>query len=403
MPGYFSEFSIHWRAITSSFMGMAAGYTINNYLNNLFIPALMRDFHWRSDQVALLSAAAVLSIICQPVAGRLTDRFGVRPVALFGTVTGAAVFLGFSVMTGAFWVYALLVTAQIALVASTTAAVVYSRPVAQAFSSARGLALALAICAPSIAGALLVPPLTAFFDIHGWRAGYHLVAAATLLVGLIAVWLASPLREAQAGFKQAVEFATPQEPTIRTILANPDFRLILTGMALCSLSITFQTTQLKVAMLDAGVNSVEASSFIAIYAMGVIGGRLVSGLALDFLPARWVAGVAMTVPGLGLLTLASGTTNPALLCMAMISIGFALGAEGDIAGYLVVSYLPGRIYSLAYGILIGTISLAAGMGGLLLCALLAGWGSVTAFLWIVGIAAVLGGSLFTCLRPTSHS
>ena len=398
MTGYFKEFPANWRPLSAAFVGMAAGYTINNYLNNLFIPSLMREFHWRNESVALLSVAATLSILCQPVAGRLTDRFGVRPIAFFGTIVGALIFLAFSMMTGAFWVYAILVTTQIALVASTTAAVVYSRPVAQTFDKARGLALALAICAPSLMGALVVPPLTTFIEANGWRVGYRLVAAATLLFGLCAVWLAGRHSRVELKPETVIDVCPDSDPSLRAILANPNFRLILAGMGLCSLSITFQTTQLKVVLLDMGLNSTDASALIAVYAMGVIGGRLASGLALDFLPTRLVATCAMALPGLGLIILASGAFSPVLLYVAMLSIGFSLGAEGDIAGYLVISYLPRRIYSMAYGVVIGSISFAAGIGGLLLSALLSATGNFEPFLWIAGGAALLGSTLFSRLQ-----
>lgn len=376
---------------------MASGYTINNYLNNLFIPSLMREFNWQNESIALLSVTATLSIFCQPIAGRLTDRFGVPPVALFGTILGSALFWALSLMTGALWVYAVLVTIQIAFVASTTAAVVYSRPVAQSFTSARGLALSLALCAPSLAGALLVPALTTYIEANGWRAGYRLVSIVTLIAGLCAIWLMTRGEPTKPEARRATPLPPPREATVRVMLADPNFRLILIGMALCSLSITFQTTQLKVVLLEAGLSSASASSLIAIYAMGVIAGRLASGVALDFLPTRLVAACAMALPGLGLLLLASGNTSSIALYVAMLSIGLSLGAEGDIASYLVISYLPPSVYSMAYGIVIGSISFAAGIGGLLLSVLLTNTKSFMPFLLIAGISALFGGTLFTRL------
>ena len=38
---YFGEFRISWRYLTSATLGVAAGYGINNYLNNFFVPPLM--------------------------------------------------------------------------------------------------------------------------------------------------------------------------------------------------------------------------------------------------------------------------------------------------------------------------------------------------------------------------
>lgn len=389
---YFGEFRMNWRHLLAAAIGMGAGYTINNYLNNVFIPPLMHEFGWSSSSIALIGATSALSVVCQPVAGRLVDRFGVRPIALFGVIMGAVVYVLMSLMTGQFWIFLALVMLQMILVCSTTGAVVYSRLIAQTFDRARGLALATAVCAPSIAGALVVPLLTDFITSHGWRAGYLLAAASTFVVGLLALLLVP--REHRVSLPRSPALSAAPTRDLRDILRSRAFQLILAGMILCSLSISLQTTQLKVVLLDTGFDTVQASRLISLYALGVIAGRFLSGAALDALPTYLVASAAMSLPGIGLLILASGSSSPLALIIAMLLLGVSLGAEGDVAGYLVMQYFPVEVYSSVLGMVIGAIAFASGVGGLLLSAMLNAGGAFTGFLLISGVAALVGGTLF---------
>lgn len=390
---YFGEFRVNWRHLLAAAIGMGAGYTINNYLNNVFIPPLMQEFGWPSSSIALIGATSALSVVCQPVAGRLVDRLGVRPVALFGVFMGAVVYILMSLMTGQFWVFLALAMLQMVLVCSTTGAVVYSRLIAQKFDRARGLALATAVCAPSIVGALAVPLLTDFITSHGWRAGYLLAAVGTFAVGLLAVALVPREHRAPPAQHLATSSMVPTR-NLRDILRSRAFQLILGGMILCSLSISLQTTQLKVVLLDVGFDTVQASRLISLYALGVIAGRFLSGAALDALPTYLVATIAMSLPGIGLLILASGTSSIFALMIAMLLLGVSLGAEGDVAGYLVMQYFPVEVYSSVLGMVIGAIAFASGVGGLLLSAMLSAGGAFTGFLLMSGVAALVGGTLF---------
>lgn len=391
---YFGEFRQSWRPLAAASLGMAAGYTINNYLNNIFFPPLMQEFGWNSSNIALIGATMTLSVIFQPLAGRLTDRFGVRRVALFGVIMSAVIYLLMSMMTGSFWVFLLLVMLQIATVTSTTGAVVYSRLIAQSFDRARGMALATAVCAPSVVGALVVPLMTGFIETQGWRSGYLVAAAATLVGGLIAVLIAPGQRSMPVKARDVGRSGG----SLKTIAKSRAFQLILIGVMACSLSISLQTTQLKVVIMGAGIDSAQASWLISIYAMGVIAGRFLSGAALDTLPTYLVAAVAMALPGVGLLILATGTASLPLLVAAIAVLGVSLGAEGDVAAYLVMRYFPIEVYSTVLGVVIGSIAFAAGIGGLVLSALLRLSGDFTPFLGFSGVAALLGGALFLGLR-----
>lgn len=396
---YLGEFRLNWRQLLAASIGMAFGYTLNNYLSNVFIPPLVREFHWPRSNVALIGLAALLSLVFQPLAGRLTDRLGVRTVALIGVLAGPLIFVALSLQHGSFWEFFLFNILQIALFASTTGAVVYSRLIAQGFDRARGMALAIAACSPSVAGAFVAPFLSRYIEFHGWRMAYVIVAAVTAIAGLFALLL---IRVSKPSAQEIPTAAAPGTD-YRAIFINPAFKLIALGMGVCSLSVTVQASQLKFIIESLGIEPARASLLISFYATGVIVGRLSCGAALDRFPPYIVAAVSLGLPGVGLLMLSLGTTTPLFMAVAVVMLGLSLGTELDVAGYLIMRYFELGVYSAVLGLIIGVIALFGALGSLILSATLHVSESYGPYLLLCSVAALLGSLLFLQLRNCRQS
>lgn len=386
---YLGEIRTNWRYLAAASLGIATGYSLNNYLNNLFIPALMQEFGWTSGQIALLGLPALLSIVCQPLAGRLADRFGVAPVAMSGVAMGALVYLALSRIGGSFAWYLGLIVVQIALFAATTGPVVYSRLIAESFDKARGLALGIAACSYSIAAVVFVPFVSPFIEREGWRSGYAVMAGFTVVAGA-ATLLLMPRRKSKPDLARHRD-----EPAdYSAIFANPAFWSIVAGIVLCSLTIIVQTTQLKVILLKTGMASADASLLISVYAAGVIAGRIACGAALDRFPAHIVAMLSMGLPAFGLVLMATGMPSPLVQGLAVLLIGLALGAETDVAGFLVMRFFPVGVYSAVLGLLLGALSGAAALGSLLLSGILQFTESFAPFLLFAAVSTLAGSWQF---------
>jgi len=169
-------------------------------------------------------------------------------------------------------------------------------------------------------------------------------------------------------------------------------------MFMCNFSFTLQTSQLKVILLERGMDSATGSLALSLFASGVILGRMICGVALDKFPAYAVSAVGMGLPAIGLGLLATGTAEPAVIAVAVLLLGFALGAEGDILAYLVMTYFPLEIFSTVLGLLLGGLALAIAIGSFLLSLTLQLTGGFTLFLICSAIAIVVGSALFLMLR-----
>ena len=137
-------------------------------------------------------------------------------------------------------------------------------------------------------------------------------------------------------------------------------------MLLCNVALAISQTQLKLVILDAGITAAGTSIMISSFAVGVLVGRFVSGVALDRFPAHLVAAVAMGLPSIGLILLAAHLGTRPIVMLAVILIGFSLGGEGDVVAYLVVRNFGVRVYSSVLGIMTAAIATSSSVGAALL-------------------------------------
>lgn len=387
----FGEFRREWRPLLGAFIGMGSALSLNSYILSIFAPYLIKDFGWTMSQWSGLGTVQMLIMFCTPVAGRLADLFGVRRVAAVGAISFPLCLLAIAMMSGNIQTYLAIYVVQI-VIGSTTTATVYSRVVAGAYSVRRGLALGIAGSSPPLVAALFSSKISEFVEGHGWREGYLLIAGFSAICAVLTLWLLPPHRPDEAALAPA---ATPghSKGVYRAIFANPVFWIMLVAIFLVNLPFTLATTQLKLVVLAQGLPDVTAALLVSVFAISSIIGRLLSGAALDYLPAHYVAAIAFALPVVGLLLLASPLDTVPAVTLAMTLIGVSFGGEGDIIPYLITRQFGIRIYSTVLGLLSAAMGLAMGGGNILL----AMTGSFDLYLPIAAATAFVGSLMFLTL------
>jgi predicted MFS family arabinose efflux permease len=391
---YFSELRAQWRPLISALIGLGSGFSLTMYTTSIMAPHFLQDFGWSRSEFALVGSLSVLTIPIFPFIGRLADVIGVRRTALIGVISLPLIFILYSWMNGDIRVYIALFLAQTILCMSTTATV-YSRIVVQYVTKARGLALAIVASGPALTGAIGGPLLNNYVQAHGWRAGYLALMVFSIVAGATALLLMPGERKA------AADAPPPRARTFKQdypeIVKNPAFWALLCAMLLCNVALAISQTQLKLVMLDSGIAEAGTSFLISSFAMGVLVGRFVSGVALDRFPAHIVAAIAMFLPSIGVFLLAAHTGSQPIVMLAVMLIGFSLGGEGDLVGYLVVRNFGVRIYSSVLGIMTAAIATSSSVGAALLSLSLKETGRYAPFLIGCGVSIAIGSSLFLLL------
>jgi predicted MFS family arabinose efflux permease len=388
---YLGEFRRHWRVFLSACLGMGLGSAFSHYTASLFGPPLLAEFGWTKAQFALLGTFSLINLLFVPFAGRLVDRFGTRPMAMIGFTVLPLGYLAFTVMSGDIVHYfAIWVVIHIFSIFTTT--IVFARIIIEKFDRARGLALSLVLSSSPFLSVIAVPPLGALIEAQGWRAGYIALAVLCAAGGGISIAMMDRTTRPTASEIAARRLSRRE---LGELLRNRTLLLFLLAMFLVNIPQSFGTSQLKLVVMDTGHSSMTATWMMSLYAGGVIVGRILSGLALDSVPAHLVALSILGLPTLGYILLAGHVSAIVLLCLAIGVIGFAQGAESDIGAFLLSRRFDTRNFSLLIALMSAMVGLGGSAGSIVMSATLHSGAGYLPFLWLSAAGTLVGAVLFS--------
>lgn len=184
------EFKRGWPVVLSSAIGIGMGlsplpfYTIGVFVGPMSRPVAEGGLGLEPAQLMLALPIYTLgALVMSPIIGILSDRIGVRRVALISILLFAVTMAMLGLNTGSLPLYA-ATWALMAIAGAGTLPITFTRAVNNWFFEKRGLALGIALIATGLYGTLaklLAQEVTA---LYGWRMGYMAVAMIPLLIAL---------------------------------------------------------------------------------------------------------------------------------------------------------------------------------------------------------------------------
>lgn len=397
------EMRAGWRTLAGATLGMAVGASsLPFYTNGVFVPALEAAFGWSRTQLSLAAAIpGFLTLLCAPLVGFAVDRWGVRGPAGVGLAGMAIIFLLLAGVTGVYvWFFAIQVLMPFLAAGSTP--IVFTRAVTQVFVRARGLALGISVGGIGLMAMVAPLVVSTIIQRYGWRAAYLTLALIILLAVPAVLLLLSdhrrPVVTAEPGGKGPA--------LIGTAIRSPVFHRLFAAFFVLALGVCGYVLHLVPMLRDSGMSPGRAAAVQGLLGAAVLIGRLVTGALIDRIFAPYVAAVTLFITALGLGALA--LLGPALAIPAAILIGFALGAEVDLIGYLTAAYFGLALYGRLYGLLYSGFTLGVALSPLMISALRDSTGGYPAPLWVcsglIGLAAVLFATAprFDWRRPSSN-
>ena len=388
-----SEFSHHWLLVLVCAVGIGVGVSaLPFYTQGLFIEAWIADFGWTRAQASLgilgstLALAAVL-----PFIGSIVDRYGlVTPVmiSLLG-LSVAYVLLGLFVQSIATFVMLAMLQA---ILGSASSPLAYTRAINTVFDKQRGLALGVALSGAGLAATFGPTLISNAIDAFGWRGAYYAMALFTLVVGAVIVIVLSRLKGASASTNIDTEAASED---FKIAKASRTYWTIMAAIFCLSLGLGGLMIHFVPILLDIGFTTSEAVKVAGVIGIAVVLGRLLVGFAVDRIFAPHVAIAILFACICGVLALAVFGTVVAV--PAAFVIGFSVGAEVDLIGYLVARYFGMHAYGQIYGRQYSTFLIATGLSPVILGAVRDATGSYTASLFTAAAFITLSAALFARL------
>jgi MFS family permease len=388
-----SEFSRHWLLVLVCAVGIGVGVSaLPFYTQGLFIEAWTAEFGWTRAQASLgilgstLALAAVL-----PFIGSIVDRYGlVTPVmiSLLG-LSLAYVMLGLFVQSIASFVMLAMLQA---ILGSASSPLAYTRAINAVFNKQRGLALGVALSGAGAAATFGPSLVSSAIDAFGWRGAYYAMALFTLVVGTVIVIVLARLKSAKTSAQIDVQAA---REGLKAAKASASYWLIMAAIFCLSLGLGGLMIHFVPILLDIGLTTSEAVKIAGVIGIAVVLGRLLVGFAVDRIFAPHVAIAILFACICGVLALAVFGTVVAI--PAAFVIGFSVGAEVDLIGYLVARYFGMHAYGQIYGRQYSTFLIATGLSPVILGAVRDATGSYTASLFTAAAFITLSAALFTRL------
>jgi predicted MFS family arabinose efflux permease len=252
------------------------------------------------------------------------------------------------------------------LISTGQAPPAYAKAVSAWFDERRGLALGIAMAGIGI-GATAVPQFARWvIEAFGWRAAYAALGVLTFAVAFpaVALFIREPER-AQASSGISGDHIMHPGLSVRESVRSSAFWLIAISVLLVVTTINGIVGHLVPMLTDRGLNVGQATATLSAVGLSTIVGRLAAGYFLDRFFAPYVAAGLFLLPLVAISLLTTGAAGVAPV-LAAIALGFGLGAEVDVIGFLVSRYFGLRAYGEVYGYLFGIFTLGTGFGPVLM-------------------------------------
>ncbi len=332
-----------------------------------------------------IGSFSVTALLLRPWTGRLSDRYGRRPMMLIGSAA----------LTAALLLHLVSVTLPIFVVARLLMGAAEAFVFVAAFAAAadlspddrRGEALSYFSLALYL-GIGIGPPIgETILHVAGFNAVWVVAAGVALLSGLLALGVPDTRGS-------DVQDATPFR------LFHP--RAVLPGLVLMAGAWGMAGWFAFVSLYALHLGLDGAAPYLSVYAAVVIGLRLLGAKAPDRIGARRLSGLAMVVGAVGL-TVMGLWTDPTGLLIGTVIYGSGVAFMFPALGLLVVSAVPASERGAALGTFTVFLDLAFGLGPVTIGAVVATRGYGEAFL--VGAAVALAGAalLLLATRPAPES
>jgi len=350
------------------------GITISGM--TIFDEALLGEFGWARGSLKFRDLLQfVLAGLLGPLAGALADRFGVKPLMLFGAALLAAILAAYSRVDGLTHMYALHV--GIGLVLATCGLVVAILLVSKWFVARRGTALGLTLVGTSLGGVFFPPLVAALVKSLGWRPSFLVLALFPLgLLVVIALFVHDdPARmglrplgasEDPGGVKPAASGSGPPPPGPAGVMPGMEYgealRTVNFWVIALSAMMTFYcilaaTAHLFLHLRGLGREPAQAAQGLSLLFTAGLVGKFLFGYLSDMLNKKRVFTGNLAVMFVGSLLLASMRADLILPFLVLFGLGW-----GGL--YTLLQVLTIESFGLrAAGKILGTITVLDALGG----------------------------------------
>lgn len=382
-----------WRLVAGSALALLVGNgPIMQFTFGVLLKPIEAEFGvGRGTASLVLTLGLLATALALPFAGQIADRTKPKVFSLLAVFGFGLLLIMTGLLSHSIGALALLVFLTGLLAAGHTP-LPFVRLISARFDRRRGLALACCLTGIGIGAAIVPVALQHVVSQFGWRGGYVFLGVAVWTVAGISVLTSMPSTMPDHA-KQVQRSGSDAE---RQYLRDPTFWLMLLSVSLTALCANGIIAHLVPMMSDRGIGPGEAAEVIIWIGAATVLGRFLGGLLLDRFWAPGVAIVFVAAMAGGILLLLGGIKTEHFAIVAFI-LGFGLGVEADLVGFLVSRYFPLERFGELFGLMFGAFMLANSAGPLALGMMYSASGSYDIGLKMFALCLIIACFLFSRL------
>ena len=318
----------------------------------------------RAEVSAAISISWLLNGISAAISGRLSDRFGPRPVMMIGTLL---IGLAYLLMSTCSTVLELILFLGVLLgLGMGPSFAVTTATTAKWFSERRGLMLGIVMSGTGL-GRIIVAPLSHYFIEHFQvRTAYMILAGAVLCLALPLTALIRQAPEKDPGITIPGKDspANQIEITVKEAIRDVPFWLLLFIWLLVPLTIQLWQVHFFPYVSDKGIPETAASLLFIFFGTGLMAGRIGWGAVADRLGSiRTFTFVLMMISLVQFSTIAVSRLWTVYLLAALF--GLSMGGNDTVFVKLVTEIFGTRSVGTIIGIMSLAFAISSSMGPLI--------------------------------------
>lgn len=393
-----AEFRARWPVVLGAALGIGVGIiALPAPAIGVFMRDLQADFGWTRAEISLgpTILVAVLAL-SSPILGWMADRLSATLIASTSLCALSIALFMLSRLGPNLWLY-YTCFAVMALAAAGSATLVYARVISANFRDGRGLALGLAMTGNGVTGILLPILLAPYAAGVGWRDGF--VALALLVACAVPVVTLFLSRGGRPELEVTVHSAGREGPagvSFHDAVRDAVFWLMAISFFLIPLAVSGMYLHFLSFLADAGVIPARAGLIASLTGVSLIVSRVLAGWLIDRFFAPYVAATMMVASAFCILAMAVFGAPAAML--GAVAIGFSIGAELDLIGYMTARYFGMRAFGRIYGLLYIAVLAGSALSPLAYGVMVDATASYAASLYSATVLLLITAGIFMKMR-----
>ena len=372
-----------WYIVAGAFLAQMLQAGLSVYAGGVFLVPMTEDLGWTRTEFTL--AQTIGQLVTGAIGffiGAHVDRRGGRRVMLIGGALVATTLFAIAHIEE-WWQWMVLRGLFFMGGSAMIGSLVVNVTLSKWFVELRGRAIGIGAIGFSIGGILIAPPLTAFVDDFGWRAGWQVLAVVTaaIIFPIALLFRRQPedhglnpdgrsAEELHGGAAQRIEADYLNSYTRREALRTPALYMITFAFGIAVIGIGGVILNAIPFLTDQDYSRATAARIVVILGFAAGFSKAFWGWLTEHVDARYVAsgGFALSGSSMALIVFAAASGSAALVGLGYLLWGTGVGALFPTQEVIWAQYF-GRRYLGEVRSVVLPVSLGMGAAGPLLTAL----------------------------------